>query len=127
MVRHGVDRGVRQLAVEPVLVQGEAWDGADRIADLEALHAWTDHGNGPGRLVPPPSRPLGLPQVLPAAEHRLGAIQPQRRDANLDLALPGWRNLDVIDLKDLGATNLVKPHDARHGSLPLRGRTTRLF
>src|SRR5262245_58193051 len=117
MVGHGVDRGIGEVAVETVVVRRKARDGADRVADLEALRARTERGNGPGRLVTQASGQLGVFQVLPAAEHRLGAVQSQRLDADLDFALPGWGNLNVFKLMDFRAADLVKPHDARHVSL----------
>ncbi len=62
---HGMDRGVRELAVEPVGVQGEARDSADRVTDLEALDARPDRGDGPRRLVTQAGGELGLFQYWP--------------------------------------------------------------
>src|SRR5262249_57469088 len=83
-----MDRGAHEVAVAPVLVHGEGRDGADRIADLEPVAARADGGDRPGRLIPDAGRESGLFEVLAPAEHRLGAIEPQRLDADLDLALP---------------------------------------
>jgi hypothetical protein len=38
-------------------------------------------------------------------------------DADLDLALSGRRNLDLLDLEDFGPADLVESYDSRH--LPL--------
>ena len=54
-------------------------------------------------------------------EHRFGAVQPQRLDADLDLALAGGRNLDLLHSQDLGAADLMKAHDTRHVSLSCWG------
>src|SRR5262249_834016 len=97
-----------EVAVDPVLVHGEGRDRADRIADLEPLAARADGGNRPGRLTPDAGRELGLIDVLAPAEHRLGAIEPQRLDADLHLALPGRRDVEVLDLQDLGSAGLTR-------------------
>ena len=60
---HGMDRGVRELAVEPVGVQGEARDSADRVTDLEALDARPDRGDGPRRLVTQAGGELGSSSI----------------------------------------------------------------
>src|SRR6516162_7764905 len=107
-------RGAHNLAVAPVLVHGEGRDGADRIADLEPLAARADGGDRPGRLIPDASREIGLFDVLAPAEHRLGAIEPQRLDADLDLAFPGRRDVEVLDLQDLGSAGLVESYYPCH-------------
>src|SRR6516162_5432330 len=112
-------RGAHNLAVDPVLVHGEGWDGADSLADLEPLAARADGGDRPGRLIPDASREIGLFDVLAPAKHRLGAIEPQRLDANLDLAFPGWRDVEVLDLQDLGSAGLVESYYSCHGFLLL--------
>src|SRR5215510_10244180 len=116
---HGMDRVAHEVAVDPVLVHGEGRDGADRIADLEPVSARPDGGDRPGRLTPDAGRELGLIDVLAPAEHRLGAIEPQRLDADLDLALPGRRDVEVLDLQDLGSTGLVESYYPCHGVLLL--------
>src|SRR6516165_373656 len=121
VMRHSVDRCIRELAVEPVVVQREARNGADRVADLEPLDVLPDRGDGPRRLVPQTSRQLGLFQVLAVPEHRFGAVQPQRLDADLDLALAGRRDLDLLHSQDFRAADLMKPHDTRHVSLSCWG------
>src|SRR5262245_17387374 len=85
--------GPRRVAVQPVLVQREGRDGADRVADLEALHAQPDGGDGARRLVAEAGGQLGVFEVLSPAAHRLGAVQPQSLDADLDLALARRRDL----------------------------------
>jgi len=117
---HGMDRDVRKVAVEPVGVQREAWDGADRIADLEALDARPNRGNGSRRLVPRSSGKLRFFQILAAAKHSLSAVESQRVDANLNLIIHGWRDLDLLNLEDFGSTDLMKSHDSRHVCLLLR-------
>src|SRR5215467_13444730 len=114
---HGMDRVAHEVAVDPVLVHGEGRDGADRIADLEPLAARADGGDRPGRLTPDAGRELGLIDVLAPAEHRLGAIEPQRLDADLDLALPRRRDVEVLDLQDLGSAGLVESYYPRHAIL----------
>src|SRR5215510_5524742 len=116
---HGMDRVAHEVAVDPVLVHREGRDGADRIADLEPVSARPDGGDRPGRLTPDAGRELGLIDVLAPAEHRLGAIEPQRLDADLDLALPGRRDVEVLDLQDLGPANLVESYYSCHGVLLL--------
>src|SRR5215471_17017513 len=116
---HGMDRVAHEVAVDPVLVHGEGRDGADRIADLELLPARADGGNRPGRLTPDAGRELGLIDVLAPAEHRLSAIEPQRLDADLDLAFPGRRDVELIDLQDLGSAGLVESYYPCHGVLLL--------
>src|SRR5262249_319242 len=116
---HGMDRGAHQVAVDPVVVHGEGRDGADRIADLEPLATRADGGDRPGRLIPDAGREIGLFEVLAPAEHRLGAIEPQRLDADLDLAFPGRRDVEVLDLQDLGSAGLVESYDPCHGVLLL--------
>src|SRR5262249_36868333 len=51
---------------------------------------------------------------LATAEHRLGAIEPQRLDADLDLALPGRRDVELLDLEDLGPAGFVESYDSWH-------------
>src|SRR5262249_18105459 len=104
---------------DPVLVHGEGRDGADRIADLEPLAAWADSGDRPGRLIADAGREIGLIDVLAPAEHRLGAIEPQRLDADLDLALPGRRDVELLDLQDLAPAGLVESYYSCHGVLLL--------
>ena len=53
------------------------------------------------------------------AGHRLGAIEPQRLDADLDLALPGRRDVELLDLQDLGPAGLVESYYPCHGVLLL--------
>ena len=120
VMRHGMDGGIRQVAVQAVLVLRKGRDGADRVPNLEALHAGPYGGDGPRRLVPKAGRQLGVFEVLAAAEHRLGAVQPQRLDGDLDLALARRRDFDVFDLEDFRAAGLVESHDARHDSLLFR-------
>ena len=71
----------------------------------------------PGRLNPDASWKIGLFDVLASAEHRLGAIEPQRLDADLDLAFPGRRDVEVLDLQDLGSAGLVESYYPCHGVL----------
>src|SRR5262249_11162752 len=117
VVGHAMDRGAHEVAVDPVLVHGEGRDGADSIADLEPLAARADGGDRPGRLIPDAGREIGLFEVLAPAEHRLGAIEPQRLDADLDLAFPGRRDVAELDLQDLGSAGLVESYYACHGVL----------
>jgi hypothetical protein len=56
-------------------------------------------------------------EVLAPAEHRLGAIEPQRLDADLNLALPAQRDVDLLDLQDLGLAGLVESYYSCHGVL----------
>src|SRR5262245_44195148 len=115
-----MDRGVHEVAVGPVRVHGEGRDGADGIADVEPIAARADGGDRPGRLIPDAGRELGLFDVLAPAEHRLGAIEPQRLDLDLDLALPGQRDVEVLDLQDLGSAGLVESYYPCHGILLLK-------
>src|SRR5215469_2533289 len=117
---HGVDRGAHEVAVDPVLVHGEGRDGADRIANLEPLDARADGGDRPGRLIPDARREIGLFDVLAPTEHRLGAIEPKRLDADLDLALPGQRDVELLDLQDLGSAGLVESYYPCHVVLLLK-------
>ena len=116
---HGMDRGIRKVAVEPVVVQREAWDGADRVADFEALDAGPNRGHRSRRLVPQSGGNLGLFQILAVAKHSLGAVQSQRMDADLHLSLSRKRDFDLLDPQDFGPTNLVKPYNSRHASVLL--------
>src|SRR6516225_7162503 len=116
---HSMDWGAHEVAVDPVLVHGEGRDGADSIADLEPLAARADGGDRPGRLPPDAGREIGLFDVLAPAEHRLGAIEPQRLDADLDLALPGRRDVELLDLQDRGSAGLVESYYPCHGVLLL--------
>src|SRR5262249_46964711 len=116
---HGMGRVVHEVAVDPVLVHGEGRNGADRIADLEPVAPRADGGNRPGRLTPDAGRELGLIDVLAPAEHRLSAIEPQRLDSDLDLALPGRRDVELLDLQDLGSAGLVESYYPCHGVLLL--------
>src|SRR5262250_990327 len=118
-VGHGVDRGVHEVAVDPVLVHGKGRDGADRMADLEPVAARADGGDRPGSLVPDAGRESGLFDVLAPAEHRLGAIEPQRLDADLDLAFPRRRDVEVLDLQNVGSAGLVESYYPCHGVLLL--------
>src|SRR3954470_11977563 len=102
-MRHGVGRGIREVAVEPVVVEGKARDGADRVADLESLDVRPDGGDGTRRLVPQTRRQPGLFQVLAPPEHRFGAVEPQRLDTDLDLAVAGGRDYDLFHPEDFGA------------------------
>src|SRR5262249_40612282 len=52
-------------------------------------------------------------------EHRLGAIETQRLDADLDLALPRRRDVELLDLQDLGPANLVESYYPCHDVLLL--------
>src|SRR5262249_10332337 len=113
------DRGAHEVAVDPVLVHGESRDGADRIADLEPVAARPDGGDRTGRLIPDAGWQIGPFDVLAPAEHRLGAIEPQRLDADLDLALPGRRDLELLDLQDLGSAGLVESYYSCHDVLLL--------
>src|SRR5262245_4931870 len=114
-----MDRGAHEVAVDPILVHGEGRDGADRIADLEPLDTRPDGGDRPGRLIPDAGRESGLFDVLAPAEHRLGALEPQAPDADLDLALPGRRDVELLDLQDLGPAGLVESYYSCHGVLLL--------
>src|SRR5215469_8849496 len=112
-------RGAHEVAVDPVLVHGEGGDGADSIADLEPLDARADSGDRPGGLIPDAGREIGLFDILAPAEHRLGAIEPQRLDANLDLALPGRWDVELLDLQDRGSAGLVESYYTCHDILLL--------
>src|SRR5262249_38283475 len=114
-----MDRGAHEVAVDPVLVHGEGRNGADRIADLEPFAARADGGDRPGRLSPDGGREIGLFDVLAPAEHRLGAIEAQRLDADLDLAFPGRRDVELLDLQDRGSAGLVESYYSCHGVLLL--------
>ena len=114
MVRDQACRSVRQLAVEGVVIQVEAGDDADRVADRKTLDPFTDGGNRSRRLVSVSSRKLGVRDILAGAEHHLGAVESQRFDADLHLALSGGRNFDILDPEDFGPTDLVKSYDSRH-------------
>src|SRR5262249_43543238 len=109
-----------EVAVDPVLVHGEGGDGADRIADPEPLGARADGGDRPGRLIPDASREIGLFDVLAPAEHRLRAIEAQRLDADLDLAFLRRRDVEVLELEDLGSAGLVESYNPCHGVLLLQ-------
>src|SRR5262245_44475327 len=115
-----MDRGAHEVAVDPVLVHGEGRDGADRVADLEPVAARADGGDSPGRLIPDAGREIGLFDVLAPAEHRLGAIEPQRLDLDLDLALPRRRDVELLDLQDLGSAGFVESYYSCHGVLLLK-------
>src|SRR5262249_37876051 len=52
-------------------------------------------------------------------ELRGGAIAPQGLDADLDLAFPGRRDVEVLDLQDLGPAGLVESYYPCHGVLLL--------
>src|SRR5208337_4677506 len=119
MMSHGMDRGIRKVAVEPVVIQREAWDSADRVADLEALDTRPNRGHGSRRLVPQSGGKLGLFHILAPAKHSLGAVQSQCMDADLYLALSGRRDFDLLDPEDFGPTDLVKPYNSRHASVLL--------
>src|SRR5262249_37545232 len=119
VVGHGMDRGAYEVAVDPVVVHGEGGDGADRIADLEPVAARADGGDRPGRLITDAGREIRLFDVLAPAEHRLGAIEPQRLDADLDFAFPRRRDIEVLDLQDLGAGGLVESYYPCHDVLLL--------
>src|SRR5262249_38025343 len=56
---------------------------------------------------------------LAPAEHRLGAIEPQRLDADLDLALLGRRDVELLDLQDFGSAGFVESYYSCHGVLLL--------
>src|SRR5262245_932857 len=114
-----MDRGAHEVAVDPVVVHGEGRDGADRIADLEPVAARADGGDRPGRLIPDAGREIGLFDVLAPAEHRLGAIETQRLDADLNLAFPGRRDVELLDLQDRGSAGLVESYYPCHGVLLL--------
>ena len=86
---------------------------------LNPLTPVPDGGDGTRRLVPKTGWQPGLFQVLALTEHRLGAVQPQRLDVDLDLALAGGRDFNVLQTEDFGAADLMKPHDAHHVSLLL--------
>jgi hypothetical protein len=87
---------------------------AARPTLLEPPDVRPDGGDGTGRLVPQAGRPLGLFQVFAPTEHRFGAVQPQRLDADLDLALAGGRYIDLFQPEDFGTAQLMKSHDTRH-------------
>ena len=61
---------------------------------------------------------------LTAAEHDLGAVQPQCEDAHLNFVGAGRRQFDFLDLENLGAPDLVEPYDTRFGSAPTAWGTT---
>src|SRR5262249_58031815 len=85
----------------------------------EPLAARADGGDRPGRLIPDAGGERGVFDVLAPAEHRLGAIEPQRLDADLDLAFPGRRDVEVLDLQHLGSAGLVESYYSCHGVLLL--------
>src|SRR5262245_28891704 len=116
-MRDRTGRGVRKVAIEPVLVQRKAGDRADRIADLKPMDARSDGGDGPRSLVSQASRQLGLFQVLAPAEHRFSAVQPQRLDADLDFALAWRRDFDLFHAQDFGAAELVETNARHHVAL----------
>jgi hypothetical protein len=101
------------------LVHGERWDGADSIANLDPLPARADGDNRPGRLTPDAGWEIGLIDVLAPAEHRLGAIESQRLDTDLDLALPGRPDVELLDLQNFGPAGLVESYYPCHGVLLL--------
>src|SRR5262249_58088448 len=63
---------------------------------------------------------IGLFDVLAPAEHRLGAMEPQRLDVDLDLALLGRRDVELLDLQDLGPAGLMESYYPCHGVLLLK-------
>src|SRR5262249_42638364 len=116
---HGMDRSAHEVAVDPVLVHGEGRDGADRLADLEPPPAPAHRRDPPGRLIPEAGGKIGLFEVLAPAEHRLGAIEPQRLAPDLALALPGRRDVELLDLQDRGPAGLVESYYPCHSVLLL--------
>ena len=112
MMSHGMNRSVRQVSIKPVRIQREAGDGADGVADLEALDVRPDRGNGPRRLVSQTGGKPGFFQVLTPAEHRLRAVQPERLDADLHFAPSRRRDGDLLDAQHFRITGLVKSYDS---------------
>ena len=104
MVRDQACRSIRQLAVEGVVIQVEAGDDADRVADRKTLDPFTDGGNRPRRLVSVSSREAwGQRYIGRLRNIDLGAVEPQRFDADLHFALSRGRNFDILDLVGLRA------------------------
>src|SRR5262249_10770034 len=71
-------------------------------------------------LTPAQRMVIGLFDALAPAENRLGAIEPQRLDADLALPPPGRRDVDLLDLQDLGSAGLVESYYPCHGVLLLK-------
>ena len=75
------------------------------------LKPWTP---GPiAATVPAASYPsragsFGSSRYWPLRNMALGAVESQCVDADLNLTLPGWRDLDLLDLEDFGSTDLMK-------------------
>jgi hypothetical protein len=116
---HGTGRSVGKFAIEAVGVQAESRNGADRIANIEPLDVGADRGDRARRLVAQAGGELRVFQVLAATKHRLGAVEAQGLDADLDFAFAGSRNVELLDLEDLGTADLVESDDSGHGWLLL--------
>ena len=97
MVRDQTGRSVRQIAVEAIIIQVEAWYDADRITDLEPRDTFANGRNRTRSLVARAGGKPGLRNVLARAKHHFGAVQSQCMNADLNLAFAGGWDLDLLD------------------------------
>ncbi len=63
---------------------------------------------------------LGIFQILAAAEHRFGTVEPDRFDRDLHLALTGRRDFHLLDPQNFRAADLVESHDFGHDRFLLK-------
>ena len=120
MLGHGCGRDGSDVAIDAVVVQREGRHGADGLAELHARDARADRLDGPRGLVTEPARQAWGVEILAAAKHRLGPIEPQRMDANPDLVLPRRRDFYLFDPQYFGASGLMKTYDACHDTPPAK-------
>src|SRR5262245_26007854 len=103
MFGYGCGGNDHEIAVYAVLILRKSRDRADGITRREIADTGADSFDGAGGFVAQPRGKGRLLEVLSQSEHRLGAVQPQRLHGDSHLTGARRRNVDGIDLENLGA------------------------
>jgi hypothetical protein len=72
----------------------------------------------PGRVGPSDLSPRGSLFLIFVHSTRRISREAQRVDADVDLALPGQRDLNLFDAEDFGSADLLESYDSRRLFLP---------
>jgi hypothetical protein len=97
--------------------------GDDTIARAQVRDAIANGGDDAGRFHARNGGELGLNEVLPPREHRIGVIQAHGADVDEDLAWFELRLGGVFDVEDFGSAERMEAdgaHDRRHYALGCR-------
>src|SRR5690606_25595573 len=111
-------RDDRLVAPNAVRAEPEIRHHANRVSGLPAGDAGPDLLDRAVAFVADARRQLRLHGIAAGAEHRLGAVEPDRLHANTHLAFARRADLLLLDLEHLGSAELAEHHDSCHCFTP---------